>query len=193
MTPAAVPVGSISYTAGASGRALSLPLSSHVTFPSTGAVLRDASALTFSVWARVRESEHRTFLGCRSFDRGFEWYSSSAGTTNCAGDGSGALRGWGACESVAGTCAWSHFVLRWAGPGFEPEIAADGGAWTTMTPGDFPIGDLDLFDGAQDLVTGVGAGDGALAAGRLEVDEIRVYDVALPDETVWSITACPVP
>ncbi len=51
--------------------------------------------------------------------------------------------------------------------------------------------DFDLFENARDLAVGVGAGDGALSRGSMMVDDLRVYDVALPRETAWATTACP--
>lgn len=198
--------GPFSFVKGISGKALALPFGSSVTFPGTGAVLSAAPALTFSVWVRVSEpsaTQGRTYLGCRSEPDGFETYSGIGGGsfTTCAGYG-GWPPPWGACATVDPLCSlaqFSHFVLRWRGPGHAPEVAADGGPWATLNSqtldgGPYPVpAGFNLFEGATDLATGIGAGDGSGAAGTFEVASIRVYDTALADDVVWNVTGCPVP
>jgi hypothetical protein len=201
---AATRTGAPTFVPGVVDRALRLPLESRIDYPGTAELLRRADALTFSIWVRhERFAQGRTFLGCRSHDRGFESYrGTGAGftpgnLTTCAGDGAGPPRAWGACANVligSGSEPWTHFVLRWAGPGTEPEVASDCSAfWPLHAHMDFPVGALDLFDGATDLDIGRGAGDGALATGRIDVDDLRIYDVALPDDVVWEATTCPTP
>lgn len=182
------------FVPGVFGRALHLSPTSVVVYPGTAMALARADALTFSMWVRLsRSGEGRAFLHCRSFDRGFELYAGvSRGFVTCAGDGYGPPRAWGACQSVAEGVGWTHYILRWAGPGTEPEVATDCRPWVGLhAHDDFPVGTLDLFEGALDLAVGRPAGDGSFATGDLEVDDLRVYDVALPDEVVWEATSCP--
>lgn len=196
-----IATGPMSYVTGFSGKALALPFGSSVTFPDTASVLSSASALTFSFWVRVPDpstTELVTYLGCRS-DKGFETYSGVGGgnLVTCAGYG-GWPPPWGGCVPTdpCSLAQFTHFVLRWAGTGQTPEVAADGGPWATTHTKDrggnfYPMpADFDLFQGAADLATGGGDGGGK---GGFQIDDIRVYDRALGDDAVWKVTSCPLP
>lgn len=197
----AVAKGPVSFVPGISGKAASLPSGSTLTFPGTAAVLSSAAALTFSVWVRVPgpPATLRTYLGCRSSEKGFETYTGVDGTTitTCAGYG-GWPPPWGACATVYPACTlaqYTHFVLRWGGTGKTPETAADGGPWTELTnsyagSSGYPMpADFNLFQGATDLASGIPVEPTA----AFEIDDVRVYDVALADDVVWKITGCPAP
>ncbi len=187
--------GARSVVRGAFGSALSFAPGESAAFPGTRDVLGAARTLVFSFWTRS-DGLGRAALSCRSWTEGFETYRTSAGWTTCAGDGYGPPRAWGACSTVdeCGEGEWTHFVLRWRGVGTEAEVTSDGVEWRALTASmGYPIAHYDLFAYADDLAMGLAVGDGALASGTLEVDDVRVYDALDPDGDVWAVTSCPVP
>lgn len=189
-----VPVGFSTFVPGAVGQGLALPIGATVSFPGTATALATAPALTFSVRVRGLDGALRNFLACRVDGRGFEAYFARRRVYACAGDADGPPLAWGACANVPAACgadAWAHVVVRWAGAGHEPEIGVDGGPFATLHADGVSIEGLALFDGLIDLAAGIGRGDGTGASGRIEIDELRVYDLALPDDVVWSATGCP--
>lgn len=188
--------GGTRFIAGALGGAVSLQLDGEVSFPGTRELLDVAPQLVFSLWMRT-DGEGRAGLACRSWGHGFETY---AGVTHdlatCAGDGYGPPRAWGACATVPACTApeWTHVVLRWMGPGTEPEVSSDGIEWRALTATmGFPVDRYDLFAYALDLSLGLAVGDESLARGTIDVDDVRVYDSPIPDDEIWAVTSCPAP
>lgn len=172
----------VSYVPGRNGGAASVGFPHWISLPDTGALLRNLDELTIAMWVRLDfASGAYPPIDCRTADGGFQTYAvSGPQLITCWGWGGTA----GGCSPLPLSSGdWHHLTYgcrRTPQGYFEIDFTLDGSSgFNAYGPHLLGVDAVDLWLGNAHEET---SSDGtawygtALAGGRHDIDDLRVYD-----------------